>query len=139
MVSVYAYAVGVTMTAYRRPMPSTWWLGKRSYLLFMLRELTAVLIAAFWVLQLVGLWELGRGAQAYAAFLDRLASPGWVVFHLLALVAAFYHSITWFNLTPKVMVVWRGEERVSPFLIAGSNYAAWFVVSGILLWMVLGG
>ena len=42
---------------------------------------------------------------------------------------ALYHSVTWFNLTPKAMVFWRGEERVSPTLIAASNYAAWIVVS----------
>jgi fumarate reductase subunit C len=48
-----------------------------------------------------------------------------------------FHAITWINLTPKVMVVWRGEQKVSPLLITGANYAAWLVVSGLVLWLVL--
>ena len=124
---------------YRRPMSPTWWLNKRNYLLFMLRELTSVFIAAFLVLYLVQLARLAQGAEAYTAFLQRLASPGWVIFHLLALVAALYHSITWFNLTPKVMVVRRGEELVPPVFIAGSNYVAWLVISAVIVWIVLRG
>ncbi len=123
---------------YRRPMSSTtWWLNKRNYLLFMLRELTSVFIAAFLVLYLVQLAQLAGGAEAYAAFLERLASPGWIVFHLLALVAALYHSIPWFNLLPQVMVVRRGEERVPSVFIAGSNYIAWLAISVVIVWIVL--
>jgi len=123
---------------YRRPMSSTtWWLNKRNYLLFMLRELTSVFIAAFLVLYLVQLAQLARGAEAYTAFLQRLASPGWIIFHLVALAAALYHSITWFNLLPQVMVMRRGEERVPPVFIAGSNYLAWVAISVVIVWLVL--
>ena len=98
---------------YRRPISSTtWWLSKRTYVLFMLRELTSVLIAAFLVVYLIQLAQLAQGAEAYTAFVERLASPGWLIFHLLVLIAALYHSITWFNLTPQVIIVRRGEERV---------------------------
>ena len=126
------------MRPYRRPMARTWWLNKRAYLLFMLREMTSIFIAAFLILSLVQLAQLARGAEAYAASLARLTSPWWVGFHLLALVAALYHSITWFNLTPKVMVVRIGEERLSPILIAASNYVAWLVISAVIAWIVLG-
>ena len=122
---------------YRRPMSSTWWLNKRNYLLFMLRELTSVFIAAFLVFYLVQLAHLAQGPESYAAFLAQRASFGWMFFHLLALVAALYHSITWFNLTPKVMVMRRGEERVPPVFIAGSNYLAWLAISVVILWIVL--
>jgi fumarate reductase subunit C len=118
-------------------MSPTWWLGKRNYLLFMLRELTSVFIAAFLIVYLVQLARLARGAAAYTAFLQHLASPGWIVFHLLALVAALYHSITWFNLLPQVMVVRRGEERVPPAFIAGSNYVAWLAISVVIAWIIL--
>jgi fumarate reductase subunit C len=100
--------------------------------------MTSVFIAAFLVLYLVQLFELSRGAQAYAAFLERLRSPGWVLFHVVALLAALYHSITWFNLTPKAIVIRLGEERVSPVLIAGINYLIWLVLSGGVVWIVLG-
>ncbi|MCE2487003.1 MAG: hypothetical protein J4F42_15925 [Desulfurellaceae bacterium] len=123
---------------YHRPISaSTWWLAKRNYVLFMLRELTSVFIAVFLVVFLVQLAELAEGAEGYAAAAARLASPGWIVFHLLVLVAALYHSITWFNLTPQVIIVRRGEERVPPVVIAGAHYLAWLVVSVVILLIVL--
>ena len=123
---------------YHRPISaSTWWLAKRNYVLFMLRELTSVFIAVFLVVFLVQLAELAEGAEAYAVAAARLASPGWIVFHLLVLAAALYHSITWFNLTPQVIIVRRGEERVPPVVIAGSHYLAWLVVSVVILLIVL--
>jgi fumarate reductase subunit C len=122
---------------YQRAVPPTWWLSKRNYLLFMLRELTSVLIAAFLIVYLVQLARLAQGAEAYTAFLQRLASPGWIVFHLLALVAALYHSITSFNLTPKIVVVPLGEERVPPVFIASSGYVAWLAISLVIVWIVL--
>jgi len=122
---------------YQRAMSSTWWLHKRNYRLFMLRELTSVFIAIYLVLFLVQLVRLSQGAEAYAAFLQQLTSPGWILFHLLAFAAALYHSITWFNLLPQVMVVRRGEERVPPALIAGSNYLAWLAISVVIVWIVL--
>ena len=56
---------------------------------------------------------------------------------IVALVAALYHSITWFALSPKAMVVRLGEQRVPPRLVVGANYAAWIVVSAIIAWIVL--
>ncbi len=123
---------------YYRPISaSTWWLSKRNYVLFMLRELTSVLIVAFLVVSLIQLADLARGAEAYARTVEQLASPGWIVFHLLVLIAALYHSITWFNLTPQVIIVRRGEDRVPPVVIAGSHYLAWLVVSVVIMWIVL--
>lgn len=122
---------------YRRPMSPTWWLNKRNYLLFMLRELTVIFIAAFLVLYLVQLARLAQGSEAYAAFLRQRSSFGWILFHILALIAALYHSITWFNLLPQVMVVHRGEERVPSVFIAGSNYVAWLAISVVIAWIVL--
>ena len=126
------------MRPYRRPLPWTWWLEKRNYLLLMLREMTSVFIAAYLIVFLFQLAQLTQGAEAYAAFLERLASPGWILFHLLALVAALYHTITWFNLTPKVFVVRMGEERLAPVFIAAPNYVLWVVISAVITWIVLG-
>jgi fumarate reductase subunit C len=117
---------------------TTWWLSQRNYLLFMLRELTSVFIGAFLVLYLVQLAQLSRGAEAYTASLEQLASPGWILFSLLALIAALYHSITWFNLTPQILIIRRGEERISPVFIVGPHYLAWLVISLVILWIALG-
>jgi fumarate reductase subunit C len=127
------------MSAYRRAMPWTWWLRNRAYFLFMMRELTSVPIAVYLILLLLMLRKLAAGREAYEAYLRFLATPGMVAFHLLALAAALFHAVTWINITPKVLVVRVGENRVPPALVAGANYAAWIVVSILIAWIVMRG
>ena len=124
---------------YRRPVPSTWWLHNRAYFLFMLRELTSVFIAAYLILLLILLYRLNAGRGAYESYLRFLRAPGMVAFHVIALAAALFHTVTWFNLTPKVLVVRVGARRVPAPIIAGVNYAAWIVFSALVAWIVLRG
>jgi fumarate reductase subunit C len=108
------------------------------YKLFMMREATAIFIGAFLLVFLVFLANLAKGPEAYQAFVQRLSSPLWIVFHVIVLAMAMYHSITWFNLTPKAVVLRMGEEKVSPALLIGPNYAGWLGISLLILWIVLG-
>jgi len=114
-----------------RPVPATWWLKKKSYFFFMLRELTCVFVGGYALFLLV----LAVTLEDATAFATVLHSPFLITFQIIALPMALYHSITWFNLTPKVMVVWRGEEKVDPRIIAGANYVACVVASIIILWI----
>ena len=119
---------------FRRPMPAVWWLKKKSYALFMLRELTCVFVGGYALLLLFLAAQVGNGREA--EFASLLNSPVLIVLQIIALPMALYHTVTWLNLTPKVLVVWRGEERVSPYLIAGVHYLAWGAVSLVILWVV---
>ena len=114
---------------YIRPMPANWWMMKKTYVLFIVRELTCVFVGGYALFLLV-LVARRDEPQAFVAWLN---SPFLIVLQIIALPMVLYHSITWFNLTPKVMVVWRGEERVSPLLIAGANYVAWAIISIVIL------
>jgi len=126
------------MRPYVRPVPTTWWLKRRVYFLFILRELTSVFIAVYLILFLNLLYQLSLGRQAYEIYLDFLATPGMIVFHVVALVAALYHTITWFGLLPNIIVVRIGENRVSSKLIAGANYVPWIAVSAIIFLILKG-
>ena len=97
----------------------------------MLRELTCVFVGGYALFLLVLVVTL-EDATAFATVLH---SPFLITLQIIALPMALYHSITWFNLTPKVMVVWRGEEKVDPRIIAGANYVACVVASIIILWI----
>ena len=119
-----------------RPMPATWWLKKPTYFLFIVREMTSVFVAGY-VVFLLFLVARAADESSFAAFYEGLKSPSSVALHLAALLMVLFHSVTWINLTPKVMVVFRGEQRVSPVLIAGVNYAAWLVVSALVAWLAL--
>ena len=126
------------MSPYHRSMEPTWWLSNRAYFLFMTRELTSVPIAAYLILLLVMLHKLAMGREAYEAYLRFLATPGMLAFHAVALVAAVYHSVTWFNLAPMAMALRIRERRVPPMIVIGVNYAAWIALSiataSLVLW-----
>jgi len=122
---------------YYPKMPATWWLTRRAYFLFMLRELSSVFIAIFLVVFLIEIYQLSRGPAAYAAFVQRLASPGWIIFHVVALLFALYHSFTWFSLTSKVQVVRVGRRQVPPPLVTAANLAVWIVLSIVILLVFL--
>ena len=116
---------------YIRPMPANWWLKKKTYFLFMVRELTCVFVGGYALFLLV-LVTRHDDPPAFAALLH---SPVLITLQIIALPMVFYHSITWLNLTPKVMVLWRGEEKVSPLLIAGANYLIWAIISIGIVWI----
>ncbi len=123
---------------YHRPHKWSWFLSKPAYMLFMIRELTAVFIGAYLILLLIVLGKLGGGEAAFSEWLGTMRSPLWMGFHFIALVAALWHSITWFNLTPRAMPFFIGEKRLADPLVAiGMGYGPWLVISLVILWGVL--
>ena len=126
------------MSTYHRPVSNTWWLKRKPYILFMIRELTSVFVAGYCIFLLVLVYKLTQGAEAYDNLMAILKSPSSVALHLVTLSFVLYHTITWFNLTPKILVLYKGEERISQGLVAGTFYAGWVVVSIIVTLLVLG-
>jgi fumarate reductase subunit C len=119
-------------------MSTWWWLGRRSYLIFILRELSSVFVAWFVVFLLMLLWAVGQGADDYRDFLDWAASPWVVVLNVVALLFVLLHAVTWFGLAPKAMVMRVRGRRVPPLWIAVSQYAGWAVVSAFIIWLLVG-
>ena len=129
----------MSVKEYRRPWnKTTWWLERPTWILFMVRELTAVFVGGYALLLLI-MVSKANDAEAFKACVESLKSPLWVVLHLITLGMVVFHTATWFQLTPQAMPVWRGEEKVSPSLIIASNYVAWVVVSGVVAWFALAG
>jgi succinate dehydrogenase subunit C len=106
-----------------------WWLAQPRYIRYMAREASCILIGAYTGVITVGLLRLSQGAAAWEGFLAALQTPLSVGFHLVALAFATYHSITWFNVTPKAMPVQIGDRQLPGGVIIGAHYFVWFVVS----------
>jgi fumarate reductase subunit C len=124
---------------YHRPRTSVlWWLGRRTYTAFILRELSSVFVAWFVVYLLLLVRAVGRGAAEYQRFLDWSANPLVIALNVVALAFVLYHAVTFVNLTPQAMVVKLRGRRVPGFVLAGSMYLAWLVVSAFLVWLVVG-
>jgi fumarate reductase subunit C len=116
-----------------------WWLWRWAYLKFIVRELSSVFVAYFVVLLLLMLRALSVGPESYVAFQQWLKTPGIITLNVVSLFFVLFHTITWFNLAPRAIVVRVRGRRVPDPVIAGSNYVAWLVVSVAVGWLILRG
>jgi len=123
--------------SYQRRMGVFWWLHKRSYFLFVMRELSSLFVAWFVVYLLMFVAAIGGGEQAYEDFLDRASSPLLLVVNAVALVFLVLHTVTWFSLTPQAMVLRLAGRRVPGPVIIGAQYAGLLVVSALIYWLVV--
>lgn len=124
---------------YHQRVSTYWWLWQPAYLKFILRELSSVPVAYFVVLILLQLRALTQGPDAYAAFQACLQTPVAIVLNVISFFFVLFHTITWFNLAPRAIVVRVRGKRMPDRLIAGSNYVAWLVVSVVVAWLILRG
>ena len=113
---------------YIRKLSRSWWLRRRRYLFYMVRELTSLFIGLYCALLALGLVQLARGPQAWDSFIALITSRGGVIFQLLCLAFALFHSVTWFAVTPKAMPLSAPAKAV-----IGAHYAAWAVISVVVL------
>ena len=124
---------------YRKRVSTYWWLQRWEYLRFVLREVSSVFVAFFVASTLVQLCALSHGPEAYAGFQNWLKNPLVIAMNVVSFFFVVFHSITWFGLSARAMVVRIGGKRVPGALISGSNYAAWVVVSAAIAWFLLRG
>jgi fumarate reductase subunit C len=119
---------------YVRKLSKLWWLSRGRYTAYMIRELTCLFIGAYAGLVVVGLLRLSQGRAAYGAFLEALASPLGIAFHVLALLFTLFHMVTWFGVAPKAMALRIGGRKLPDAGIIVAHYAAWIGFSvGIMI------
>ena len=123
---------------YRARIPTFWWLKRRSDLKFMLREISSVFVAWFVIMLMLQMRALTQGPEAYQKFQEWLQTPVLIALNGITFFFVLFHAITWFNLTPKAMVVRLLGRRVPDLVIIGSNYLAWFIASAGVAWLLLG-
>lgn len=123
---------------YRPDISTFWWLRRRSYLLFVLRELSSIFVAWSVVYLLLFINAVRQGDGAYRDFLDWAASPWLLVINLITLAFVTFHAVTWFNLTPQAMPSRVRGRPIPRGLVAGSAYLGWIVVSAFVAWLLVG-
>ena len=123
----------VTRKPHVRPMTAEWIFRHPRYLRYMVREFSCLFIGGWTLMMVWGLKQLAEGPAAWAAFLELLRGPASIAFHVLALGFAAYHSVTWFNLTPKALPLQLGEGFVPDAVISGAHFALWALVSLAIL------
>jgi fumarate reductase subunit C len=116
-----------------------WWKRDAYFIRYMAREVTAVFVAAYAAVLLVGLVRLSQGEAAFNAWLQALKSPLSLLFHLLLLATFVYHTWSWFNIMPKTLpMIFVGGKRLQPGTITGTGLAAAAVACLALFFIVRG-
>lgn len=118
---------------YVRKTQGIWWLSRRFYTVYMLRELTSLALMLYSILLTFGLIRLAQGAEAWQGFLAAVSSPLMVIFQLICLVAVVFHAVTWFQLTPRASPILVKGEFVPASTIISIQYGVWAVVSVVIL------
>ncbi|MEU7745896.1 hypothetical protein [Nonomuraea sp. NPDC049158] len=122
-------------SAYRPPRDAFWFVRTRNYTIFVLRELTSVLVAwtIVFLLLLVGAL-LGGTFEDFTAL---AAQPWMIAVNVVALVATVFHAVTFLNLAPKATVVRLDGWRVPAWMIQGGNHSAWLALSVLIAYFIL--
>ncbi len=113
-----------------------WWTKKRTYFLFVMRELSSIFVAWLVVFLLLLIRAVVDGEAAYADFLDWASSPLLVAINVVAFAFVLLHTVTWFMLTPQAVVLNLRGRRLPGSVIIAAQYAGLGVVSAFVLWLV---
>jgi fumarate reductase subunit C len=123
---------------YIRPMSkTTWYMRQGRYKVYMLRELTSVLVGFYSFILIFALAALaGNSASLWNVFLASQQSTAMVAIHGFSLIYfLLYQTFAWFELAPKAMPVQMGEKRVPDSYIVVAHYIAWALFSAFLFWL----
>ena len=123
---------------YVRPMSkTTWYMRNGRYKIYMLREMTSLLVGFYTFLTIFALAALAANSpDGWNNFLESQQSQAMVVFHALALIYfLLYQTFPWFKLAPKAMPVQIGEKKLPGSYIVVGHYVAWAVVSAVIFWL----
>jgi fumarate reductase subunit C len=117
-------------------MPALWWLRRRNYLVFMLRELSPLFVSLFLVRFLGMLAQVREGPASLAEAWRAASRPGAIAFSVVALAFAVLHAVTWFQAGAVILPVKVGGKQVPAAAVVGGSLAAWLVFSAAVLWWV---
>ncbi len=116
-----------------------WWKRDAYFIRSMAREVTAVFVALYAIVLLIGVVRLSQGEAAFDGFLKYLQNWWMPVFHLIVLAVFCYHTWSWFYIMPKTMpIMFVGGKRVQPGTITGTGLAA-SVIACLAVLFIVGG
>jgi fumarate reductase subunit C len=122
---------------YIRPMSrTTWYLRNGRYKVYMMREMTCLLVGFYSFLLIYGLAALAQNSpDRWDQFLASQQNPAMTTVHAFALLYfLLYQTFAWFELAPKVMPLRLGETKLPDTIVVAAHYVVWAILSGIIFW-----
>ena len=116
---------------------TTWYMRQGRYKVYMLREVTCLLVGFYSFLMIFGLAALAKGSEtSWQHFLSSQQSPVMITFHAFALIYfLIYQTFAWFELAPKAMPLHLGEKKLPDSIIVMAHYVAWALLSALIFWL----
>jgi fumarate reductase subunit C len=118
---------------YRRSLGTAWWTRKGHYFWYVVREFTALPLA-IWLLLLLGeIKSAGGGAAAYHPHSSTL----FIIFSIIAFLAAMYHSITFLSLAGVIMHMTVIDRQLPSWPIVWLMFIVWAIASYVILYFLV--
>jgi fumarate reductase subunit C len=121
----------------RQPVSTYWWLEKRAYVAFILREGSCLFVGWFVAFLLLLIRAVIQGPAGYQQFLAWSSTPSIVLLNVVTFLFLIYHAITFFDAAPQAVVVRIGRTRVPPHLVRAAHYGAWAAASAVIAWLLI--
>lgn len=121
---------------YVRKLPTDWWMKQLFYTKYMIREGSSVLITLYSLILAWGVMRLSQGEIAFNGWMEALQNPFAIILHLLALLFALYHTITWFALAPKAVDLWIKGKPLDDKVIISCLYAVFIIATVLCLLLI---
>jgi fumarate reductase subunit C len=113
---------------YRWRMPANWWTRTRHYFLYVVREFTALPLALWLLWLLVEIKRAGDGPHRYSPH----GSTAFVVFSVIVLLFALYHSVTFLTLSGVIIRLKVFDRQVPSRLVTAAMFGTWAVASVVI-------
>src|ERR1700736_2285328 len=120
--------------SYKPAMPAGWWTRKPHYFWYMVREFTALPLALWLLWFLLEIKDAGKGAAGYGPH----SSAAFVVFSVICLLFALYHSVTFLSLSGVIFHIKLLDKPVPSRLITAAMFGMWLVASIVIGAVLIG-
>ena len=115
-------------------MATGWWTRRRNYFLYVVREFTSLPLALWLIWFLVEVRRAHHGASVYYPS----ASLAFVIFSVIVLVFALYHSITFLSLAGSILHFRMLDRPVPARMVVLAQFAIWAVASAVIAAVLIG-
>ena len=109
-------------------MPRSWWTRRGNYFWYMVREFTSLPLALWLLWFLVEIRRAQDGPVGYHPH----GSIGFVVFSVVVLLFALYHSVTFLSLAGKILHFNVADRPIASNLIVVSQFGLWVAASALI-------
>ena len=119
---------------YKPELPRGWWLRRRHYFLYIVREFTSLPLA-LWLLWL--LVEIQRASNGPTGYFPH-SSAGFIAFSVVCLPFALYHSYTFLSLAGVIINLKLMARPVPSRVIVAAMFGLWLVASILVAAVLIG-